>query len=1114
MVNKKEALIVVMIVGVFLFISMASAGQMMALQGNVKNSTGSDLTSGNLTVEVWDSLSGGSLIFNSTDSYKGNITNGRYDVMLGEYNTLNLNYGQNYYMGIVINLEELSFNGVSRRIFQPSVGMINSTYLNLTTLDLTTINATGNITTNNWFNGLFNWFIDVASRDYLSFNGTTLSFNESKLNLTVEDRLISGKPAIFSTLNVTGVSNFGSSWADGGVTIDGSGNVFAQVLYVVNLSSVSVSNLAINGTISPGGAAVFNNTFDVGIAGTNEWRYGYFGTDVFIGGESVKKWMYNMTSSSSAYNSSYVPYSGASGNVDLGVNNITTEIGSKFGNDNQYLTFEELDFSGFGVGKYAMIKTVSDGTLGNVTVIKNVLSIMGNQEETSVADDKDPTLLFTDSVTLASMNIGFNGSIEKGYFTDASYYSFDAQVNATDFCIDGGNCLSDAASGNASWNQTYATTLYADTKWGYNMTTGGDNRFLKLDGSNANTNIDISNYNLTATGRINGGRYSTFGESSAATIGFDQVFFDSQGTIPYLSGYSTGTDTSNRTGVKDTLHIIDISTNAKITFSNTTSINLNANIIYDDTSDQLNFTEASGGYNFDNYVNVSSGKDVCIEGGNCLSTVGDSTYNVSYAGSLNNASYLSIYNATYDALTSGNLSWNQTYATTLYSDIKWGYNQTTATYNLYNDAWSSTYNATYAGGLNNASYLSTYNATYEEKNSSRWNLVNGNISYIGGRVGIGTTTPSAKLDVEVSSGGAATIGSSGNTATGDYAVAMGGGVIASGDYSFAVGRDSLASGYGSVSMSHGANASGDYSVAIGRNTNASGDYSVAMGVNTNASGYATTAMGAYTIASAIYSTAMGYNTIASGDRSTVMGYETIASGVGSTAMGRKSNASGGTSTAMGYNATASGYSTTAMGINTIASGVGSTAMGHNTIASGVKSTVMGAYTIASGDGSTAMGWNTTASGWGSMAIGYETKALAGYSATFGYKSIANGAGAVAMGYNTTAEGEQLGISGAFAAGYNTRAIEAYSVAMGLNTTASGIGSVAMGFNVVASGDYSSGFGKNIEITTGNTLGIGGYLQLFPSAELTCSSTTEGMIYYNTVSKHHYACNTTDWYALY
>jgi hypothetical protein len=43
----------------------------------------------------------------------------------------------------------------------------------------------------------------------------------------------------------------------------------------------------------------------------------------------------------------------------------------------------------------------------------------------------------------------------------------------------------------------------------------------------------------------------------------------------------------------------------------------------------------------------------------------------------------------------------------------WAYNQTTATFNMYNAQWNSTYNVSYNGCLNNESYLSTYNATYD-----------------------------------------------------------------------------------------------------------------------------------------------------------------------------------------------------------------------------------------------------------------------------------------------------------------------------------------------------------------------------------------------------------------
>ena len=141
------------------------------------------------------------------------------------------------------------------------------------------------------------------------------------------------------------------------------------------------------------------------------------------------------------------------------------------------------------------------------------------------------------------------------------------------------------------------------------------------------------------------------------------------------------------------------------------------------------------------------------------------------------------------------------------------------------------------------------------------------------RVGIGTTTPSAKLDVEVSSGGAATIGSSLNSATGDYAVAMGGDTTASGPSATAMGYRTNASGFYSTAMGFWTTALGSTSTAMGAYTTASGTSSVAMGSNTDAIGSYSTAMGRTTNASGDYSTAMGAYTIASGDYSTAMGRE-------------------------------------------------------------------------------------------------------------------------------------------------------------------------------------------------------------------------------------------------
>jgi len=140
-----------------------------------------------------------------------------------------------------------------------------------------------------------------------------------------------------------------------------------------------------------------------------------------------------------------------------------------------------------------------------------------------------------------------------------------------------------------------------------------------------------------------------------------------------------------------------------------------------------------------------------------------------------------------------------------------------------------------------------------------------------GKLGVGTTNPSAKLHVQVPCEGLQCASS----------VAV------------------LNAGYNNITT-------GAFSVAMGRETVASAQVATAMGNNTTASGAT--------------STAMGWSTTASGNSSTAMGYNTTASGATSVAMGANTKASGGMSTAMGYNTTASGTVSTAIGRNIEVSG--------------------------------------------------------------------------------------------------------------------------------------------------------------------------------------------------
>ena len=387
-----------------------------------------------------------------------------------------------------------------------------------------------------------------------------------------------------------------------------------------------------------------------------------------------------------------------------------------------------------------------------------------------------------------------------------------------------------------------------------------------------------------------------------------------------------------------------------------------------------------------------------------------------------------------------------------------------------------------------------------------------------GNVGIGTDTPCAKLDVETAfeQGGAATIGSSTNSATGDCAVAM--------------GYNTTAGGGASTAMGNGTTAGGGSSTAMGNRTTAGGGSSTAMGYNTTANGFNSTSMGNGTTASAVNSTAMGTATTASGDSSTAMGHYTNASGGGSTAMGHRIEAAGNYSVAIGlddtYRSVTQDNTMAIMGGNV---GIGTTTpakkltiqttrprlalvenggdaavlefheqenqlrlqywtdygstfhsnmmtldgdtgnVGIGTETPGAKLDVEtafeqgGAATIgsgtnsATGDYAVAMGSDTTAIGGSSTAMGHDTTAGGDASTAMGRETTAGGYASTAMGIGTTAGGPY-----STAMGYMTDASGNSSTAMGNGTTASGWFSTAMGIGTTASGNNSTAMGRGIE----------------------------------------------------
>src|SRR3989338_2302198 len=115
---------VMLLIAVLIVVNIASAVQdLFALQGKVtEKSGGATLNTGNVTVEIWDNATGGTLIFNSTSDFNESVKSGFYDIVVGAVSELALNLSDVYYLDIAVDSEDVDWGDDERRQFQSSVG--------------------------------------------------------------------------------------------------------------------------------------------------------------------------------------------------------------------------------------------------------------------------------------------------------------------------------------------------------------------------------------------------------------------------------------------------------------------------------------------------------------------------------------------------------------------------------------------------------------------------------------------------------------------------------------------------------------------------------------------------------------------------------------------------------------------------------------------------------------------------------------------------------------------------------------------------------------------------------------------------------------------------------
>jgi len=208
-----------------------------------------------------------------------------------------------------------------------------------------------------------------------------------------------------------------------------------------------------------------------------------------------------------------------------------------------------------------------------------------------------------------------------------------------------------------------------------------------------------------------------------------------------------------------------------------------------------------------------------------------------------------------------------------------------------------------------------------------------------GRVGMGTTTPTAGLHVSSNAG---------VLATGTFGV---GSIPTEGPGARMMwypGKAALRAGAVSSGSWDDANV-GNYSVGLGFESFSPGNYSFATGFQSAATGDGSVALGASSSASGLSSAAIGDSSTAIGDYSTALGDTTTATGISSTALGHSTQANGESSTALGRTTVANGFASTSMGEATTAGGSQSVAMGLATLADSSVSTAIGRYNVGGGD---------------------------------------------------------------------------------------------------------------------------------------------------------------------
>jgi len=448
---------------------------------------------------------------------------------------------------------------------------------------------------------------------------------------------------------------------------------------------------------------------------------------------------------------------------------------------------EDLDFDGnerlefqSPLGLINNISFINFSLINSCSAGNSIRLIYGNGSVECEADDNSGTTNLT-NYALKNQSETFEGNIttsQTGFFgwlgslTSRITKIFAQDIDVSNnlnvsknvtalYFIGDGSLLTNLATSNNSWNETRAGLLYSPVSWSYNQTNDTftlynstwDNRLLIIQ-SNASMKNYVDAQILTVSSNY------SWNETRAGLL-----------YSPISWSYNQTNDTFTLYNATWDNRLLIIQSNASMkNYVDAQILTVTSNFSWNETRAGLLYSPISWNYNqtndtftlwnstWDNRLLIiqSNASMKNYVDAQILTVTSNYSWNETRAGLLyilgnngtivgliNNASYLSTYNATYAA---------------------WSYNQTTGTFNLYNATWDNRFliqNLNQTITDNNLSWLSTYNASYDSRLGSAWSrnntaIWNSTALYFG----IGLASASSALNVSGSIGATGSINTS------------------------------------------------------------------------------------------------------------------------------------------------------------------------------------------------------------------------------------------------------------------------------------------------------------------------------------------------------------------